>query len=224
MNGIALVGADQPVAEPARLLDRRRKVRCDSLSAIASGGSSTAGSTGPRSRSAPATLAIILALKGSRRWPGILIAVVAATVAVAAFDLSDAQRRRGAGAAAAGPAVIRDPLDPGQRIVPVLIGGCAIAMVSFADTSVLSRSYAARTGTYVDPNQEMVGARRRQLRHRLLPGLSDQQQQFAHAGGRSGRRAHPADQCGRRAGDRACCWWWRRTCSGICRRPRWPRW
>ncbi|WP_295442289.1 SulP family inorganic anion transporter, partial [uncultured Thiodictyon sp.] len=29
--------------------------------------------------------------------------------------------------------------------------------VSFADTSVLSRTYAARTGTTVDPNQEMVG-------------------------------------------------------------------
>jgi MFS superfamily sulfate permease-like transporter len=32
-----------------------------------------------------------------------------------------------------------------------------VALVSFADTSVLSRSYAARTGVYVDPNQEMVG-------------------------------------------------------------------
>ena len=30
-------------------------------------------------------------------------------------------------------------------------------MVSFADTSVLSRAYAARTGQNVDPNQEMVG-------------------------------------------------------------------
>jgi len=40
---------------------------------------------------------------------------------------------------------------------PVLIGGLAVALVSFADTSVLSRSYAARTRTYVDPNQEMVG-------------------------------------------------------------------
>jgi MFS superfamily sulfate permease-like transporter len=30
-------------------------------------------------------------------------------------------------------------------------------LVSFADTSVLSRTYAARTDTYVDPNQEMVG-------------------------------------------------------------------
>jgi len=29
--------------------------------------------------------------------------------------------------------------------------------VSFADTSVLSRTYAARTRSYVDPNQEMIG-------------------------------------------------------------------
>jgi MFS superfamily sulfate permease-like transporter len=42
-------------------------------------------------------------------------------------------------------------------IVPVLIGGTAIALVSFADTSVLSRVYAARTRSHVDPNQEMVG-------------------------------------------------------------------
>jgi len=42
-------------------------------------------------------------------------------------------------------------------VVPVLIGGAAVALVSFADTSVLSRAYAARTGRYVDPNQEMVG-------------------------------------------------------------------
>ncbi|HEY9198145.1 MAG TPA: SulP family inorganic anion transporter, partial [Gammaproteobacteria bacterium] len=32
-----------------------------------------------------------------------------------------------------------------------------VALVSFADTSVLSRVYAARLRSYVDPNQEMVG-------------------------------------------------------------------
>ena len=32
-----------------------------------------------------------------------------------------------------------------------------MALVSFADTSVLSRAYAARLGHHVDPNQEMVG-------------------------------------------------------------------
>jgi MFS superfamily sulfate permease-like transporter len=38
-----------------------------------------------------------------------------------------------------------------------MVGAVAIAVVSFADTSVLSRTYAGKTGTYVDPNQEMVG-------------------------------------------------------------------
>jgi MFS superfamily sulfate permease-like transporter len=39
----------------------------------------------------------------------------------------------------------------------VIIGGCAVALVAFADTSVLSRVYAARTGSRVEPNQEMAG-------------------------------------------------------------------
>ena len=42
-------------------------------------------------------------------------------------------------------------------IVPVLIGGGAVALVSFADTSVLSRVYSAKLRSHVDPNQEMVG-------------------------------------------------------------------
>jgi hypothetical protein len=42
-------------------------------------------------------------------------------------------------------------------VIPILIGGCAVAVVSFADTSVLSRAYAALLGAKVEPNQEMVG-------------------------------------------------------------------
>ena len=42
-------------------------------------------------------------------------------------------------------------------IVPVVLGGIAVALVAFADTSVLSRTYAARLNLKVDPNQEMVG-------------------------------------------------------------------
>jgi MFS superfamily sulfate permease-like transporter len=44
-----------------------------------------------------------------------------------------------------------------EGLTQILIGGLAVALVSFADTSVLSRSYAARLRTPVDPNQEMVG-------------------------------------------------------------------
>ena len=45
-------------------------------------------------------------------------------------------------------------------LVAVVTGGIAIALVSFADTSLLSRSYAARLGTSVGPNKEMIGATR----------------------------------------------------------------
>ena len=44
-------------------------------------------------------------------------------------------------------------------------GGGAVALVSFADTSVLSRSYAARLRTRVDPSQELVGLGAANLTH-----------------------------------------------------------
>jgi MFS superfamily sulfate permease-like transporter len=44
-----------------------------------------------------------------------------------------------------------------EHIRDVVVGGLAVAMVAFADTSVLSRTYAAKTHTAVDPNQEMIG-------------------------------------------------------------------
>jgi MFS superfamily sulfate permease-like transporter len=53
----------------------------------------------------------------------------------------------------------------------VLIGGGATALVSFADTSVLSRVYAARLGTKVDPNQEMVGLGAANLAAGLFQGF-----------------------------------------------------
>src|SRR6266404_4787566 len=103
------------------------------------------------------TLALILVLKRRLRVPGILIAVVGATVVVGWLEL--AQR---AGVPVIGPLpqglpAFAIPWITYDDIMPVLVGGCAVALVSFADTSVLSRTYAARTGAYVDPNQEMVG-------------------------------------------------------------------
>jgi high affinity sulfate transporter 1 len=102
------------------------------------------------------TLAVILLLKNSKRVPGVLIAVVGATIIVALFDLANH------GVSVLGPLPeglpgFAVPWISYADIGPILIGGCAIAMVSFADTSVLSRAYAARLHTNVDPNQEMVG-------------------------------------------------------------------
>jgi high affinity sulfate transporter 1 len=103
------------------------------------------------------TLAVILLLKRRKRLPGILIAVVGATVVVGGLDLVARAGVPVIGALPQGLPSFAIPWITYDEIVPVLIGGCAVALVSFADTSVLSRTYAARTGAYVNPNQEMVG-------------------------------------------------------------------
>lgn len=103
------------------------------------------------------TLAVILLLKNSKRIPGILIAVVGATVVVGALDLGAQAGVSVLGSLPQGLPAFAIPWITAADIGPVVIGGCAVALVSFADTSVLSRAYAARTRTYVDPNQEMVG-------------------------------------------------------------------
>jgi high affinity sulfate transporter 1 len=103
------------------------------------------------------TLAIILVLKRWPRVPGILIAVIAATVVVAAFHLAIRAGVSVLGPLPPGLPTPRLPLVQVDDLVPVLMGGVAAALVSFADTSVLSRIYAARLHTPVDPNQEMVG-------------------------------------------------------------------
>jgi high affinity sulfate transporter 1 len=102
------------------------------------------------------TLVVILVLKRFKRVPGILIAVVAATIAVGAFDLSAAGVKV-LGALPEGLPSFAVPLISFADLGAVVIGGCAVALVSFADTSVLSRAYAAKTRMYVDPNQEMIG-------------------------------------------------------------------
>jgi high affinity sulfate transporter 1 len=103
------------------------------------------------------TLILILLLKRWLRVPGILLPVVAATVIVAAFDLA-----KRAGVSVLGPLpqglpLPQIPLVHVNDLGPILMGGIAVALVSFADTSVLSRTYAVRLRTPVDPNQEIVG-------------------------------------------------------------------
>ncbi len=102
-------------------------------------------------------LAVILLLKNNKRVPGILVAVVGATVVVGLLDLAARADVAVLGPLPQGLPAFAVPWIAYADIVPVLLGGVAIALVSFADTSVLSRAYAARTGTQVDPNQEMVG-------------------------------------------------------------------
>jgi high affinity sulfate transporter 1 len=104
-----------------------------------------------------ATLATILLLKGSKRLPGVLIAVIGATLVVGVLDLSGKAGVAVLGSLPEGLPAFGIPWIGYGDLGPVLIGGAAVALVSFADTSVLSRAYAARLGRHVDPNQEMVG-------------------------------------------------------------------
>jgi MFS superfamily sulfate permease-like transporter len=102
-------------------------------------------------------LAVIFLLKNSKRVPGILIAVIGATAVVGGLDLAARADVSVLGPLPRGLPAFAIPWISYDDIVTVVVGGCAVAMVSFADTSVLSRAYAARTGQNVDPNQEMVG-------------------------------------------------------------------
>jgi len=103
------------------------------------------------------TLAVILLLKNNKRVPGILIAVVGATAISGIFDLESRADIAVLGQLPEGLPAFAIPWITSADVLPILIGGFAVAVVSFADTSVLSRTYAARLHDPVDPNQELVG-------------------------------------------------------------------
>lgn len=103
------------------------------------------------------TLAAILLLKPYKRIPGLLLAVVAATIVVGILNLDATAGVKVLGPLPQGLPSFALPRISFAQLSEVIIGGCAVAMVAFADTSVLSRTYAAKTRTAVDPNQEMIG-------------------------------------------------------------------
>jgi high affinity sulfate transporter 1 len=102
-------------------------------------------------------LLLILVLKRWPRVPGMLVAVTASTVVVAVFDLAQRTAIPVLGPLPQGLPAPRLPFIGFESLATIVTGGVAVALVSFADTSVLSRTYAARLRTPVDPNQEMVG-------------------------------------------------------------------
>lgn len=117
------------------------------------------------------TLAAIRLFGRSQRLSGILIAVVGATALVAAFDLAPRHGVAVLGALPQGLPALDFPTITLADVAQVLMGGLAVALVAFADTSVLSRSYAARAGTAVDANQEMVGLGAANLAAGLFQGI-----------------------------------------------------
>ena len=103
------------------------------------------------------TLAAILLLKYIPRLPSVLVAVLGATLLSALLDLHERSGLSVLGPLPQGLPSPSLPLIGWADLQTVLLGGVAVALVSFADTSVLSRVYAARMKSPVDPNQEMVG-------------------------------------------------------------------
>jgi high affinity sulfate transporter 1 len=104
-------------------------------------------------------LAGIVVILGVRRWwprvPGVIVAVGLGIAAVAAFDLT----ARGVQVIGVLPRGLPSPAIPDIRLddLPLLFSGAlGIALVTVADTTVLSQSLAARRGEVVDPNQELV--------------------------------------------------------------------
>ena len=117
------------------------------------------------------TLAVILLLKPYKRIPGLLLAVVAATIVVGALNLDATAGVKVLGPLPQGLPSFALPMISYSHLVDVIIGGCAVAMVAFADTSVLSRTYAAKTRTTVDANQEMIGLGAANLAAGLFQGF-----------------------------------------------------
>ncbi len=101
------------------------------------------------------SLIIILGLRRlAPRIPGILIAVVLATIAVTVFDL--APLISVVGAVPRGLPLPAIPAVSAAELSSLAVAAVGIALVSFADTSVLSRTYAARNGYRVDASRELM--------------------------------------------------------------------
>ena len=119
-------------------------------------------------------LVLILGIRRWRpRWPGVLIAVVLATAVSAAFNLAAT-----AGLDVIGPVphglpvpvlpIATVTLDDLRVLAP---GAAIIALLAFADTSVLSRALAQRSGTRVNPDQEMLALGSANLATGLMQGF-----------------------------------------------------
>ncbi|MFN8473976.1 MAG: sulfate permease [Anaerolineae bacterium] len=120
-----------------------------------------------------ASLLVIFAFK---RWmprvPGVLVAVVGATLVTGAFNLAATAGVSVVGPLPQGLPSFQLPLVPRADLGTLFAGAVAIALVSFADTSVLSRTFALRGGYEVDENQELVALGAANIAAGLFQGFS----------------------------------------------------
>jgi high affinity sulfate transporter 1 len=121
-------------------------------------------------------LGCLLAIFACRRWalhiPGVLVAVVGSTLAVALFDLETGSHLAVVGTLPQGLPTFHIPDVSVGESIALASGALAIALVSIADMSVLSRIYALRGGYYVDENQELVALGIANIATGLFQGFS----------------------------------------------------
>jgi high affinity sulfate transporter 1 len=119
-----------------------------------------------------ACLAIIL---GMKRWlpkaPGVLVAVIVATAVSAAADLATRAGVPVVGPLPRGLPSLVFPVVPLSDLKPLAAGALAIALVAFAETSVLSRVYAMRGGYRADTNKELIALGAADLATGLFQGF-----------------------------------------------------
>ena len=121
-------------------------------------------------------VACLLVILACKRWrpkiPGVLVAVVGATVAVGAFGLAERYDLSVVGPLPKGLPSFQLPAVSADHLGGLVAGAIGIALVSFADTSVLSRTFAIRGGYRVDPNQELVALGAANVATGLFQGFS----------------------------------------------------
>jgi len=97
--------------------------------------------------------AIFLMKRVIPRWPGVLIAVLAATLAARVLPLHGIAT---VGALPAGAPTPHLPAVSLADLSALASGAIAVALVSFADISMLSRALSVRAGDTPDRNQELI--------------------------------------------------------------------
>ncbi|WP_431825556.1 SulP family inorganic anion transporter [Burkholderia sp. F1] len=118
---------------------------------------------------AGALAAIALLKRVAPRWPGVLIAVLAATIVAQLPPLHGVAT---VGALPAGAPAPHLPAVSLADVTALASGAFAIALVSLADISMLSRALAARAGDTPDRNQELVALGAANLLAGLMQGCA----------------------------------------------------
>ena len=120
-----------------------------------------------------ASIGIILACRIWRpQIPGILIAAIGATALTAGLGLAAGAGVPVVGALPQGLPSFHLPRVSIGEIQAMLAGGVAIAVISMADTSVLSRTIAGRSGNRIDQNQELLALGSASIGAGLFGGFS----------------------------------------------------